>query len=198
MTITLRSSSLFLCPCGVGELISNSFRRLVISEVNVNAATIYLELWKRRQASLAWEWDLMETEFGENKEVRPEYELAATDVRISPVTKQKEAYMPTWKKNVRFALSTAGVLFVVSSQSSSLFESKTKLSLIVQCLILLVAMFLVILYRLVVVTVFANLESKLLRTNARLIASVTAACVNLAITIIFKQVIFERFIEKLM
>ena len=55
-------------------------------------------------------------------------------------------------------------------------------------MILFVAMFLVIIYRLVVVTVFANLESKLLRMNARLIASVTAACINLAITTVFKQV----------
>lgn len=113
-SITMQLSSLpYSCLCGVKSLLANApelVKRLIGS-----IATIYLELWKRRQASLAWEWDLMDAEFGESAEIRLEYELAASDVRMSPVTKQHEPYMPPWKKNVRFALSAAGVFFIVRS-----------------------------------------------------------------------------------
>ena len=78
------------------------------------AATIYLEMWSRRQSRLAWEWDLMETEFGENEEVRVEYEMTTTRYRISPITKQREPYLPIWQRAGRFALSGSGVIFLVN------------------------------------------------------------------------------------
>ena len=35
-------------------------------------ATTYLEMWKRRQAILKWEWDLSDNE--DVEEIRPEFE----------------------------------------------------------------------------------------------------------------------------
>lgn len=70
-------------------------------------------MWNRRQARLAWEWDLMESEFGEDEEIRLEYEFTAKSYRISPVTRRREPFMSPWKRVGRFALSGAGVIFLV-------------------------------------------------------------------------------------
>jgi len=42
-------------------------------------ATTYVELWKRRQAILQWEWDLAEN--GDAEELRPEYETQVKTTR---------------------------------------------------------------------------------------------------------------------
>ena len=44
------------------------------------AATTFLELWKRRQAILQWEWDLLSEE-EEEDEIRPEYEQGVKTLR---------------------------------------------------------------------------------------------------------------------
>lgn len=57
-------------------------------------ATMFLELWKRKQSIIAWEWDLAGSEHDE--EPRPEFETSVKTYRINPVTREKEAYMPYW------------------------------------------------------------------------------------------------------
>ena len=66
---------------------------------------------------MAWEWDLLDREFGEDEEVRLEYQLKAKDVRISPVTRKWEPYIPRWKHNLRLAASGIGVSFIVKLNS---------------------------------------------------------------------------------
>lgn len=70
-------------------------------------ATTFLELWKRKQAILVWEWDLQNTE--EDVETRPEFETAEKNFRTNPVTKEREAYIPTLSKIYRYCV-TAGVV----------------------------------------------------------------------------------------
>jgi hypothetical protein len=83
-------------------------------------------MWNRRQATLAWEWDLMETEFGEDEEIRLEYQFAANkNYRISPVTKRPEPYLAPWKRVGRYALSRTGVIFLVNDL---FFKNKIRLS----------------------------------------------------------------------
>lgn len=75
-------------------------------------ATTFLELWKRKQSVLVWEWDLQGTESDE--EPRPEFETSVKTSRINPVTREKEPYMPFWSRASRYVLSSSGVLFMVS------------------------------------------------------------------------------------
>lgn len=76
-------------------------------------ATSFLELWKRKQAVVAWEWDLQNVE--EDEEPRPEFEATVTTVRTNPVTRRQEPYIPAWNKILRFAATGSMVFFMVSS-----------------------------------------------------------------------------------
>ncbi|XP_039313689.1 anoctamin-4 isoform X4 [Solenopsis invicta] len=71
-------------------------------------ATTFLELWKRRQAVLVWEWDLQNADY--NEEPRPEFETSVKTFRINPVTKEKEPYLPVWSKFIR-NLATGSIVF---------------------------------------------------------------------------------------
>lgn len=74
-------------------------------------ATTFLELWKRKQSVVVWEWDLRSVDWDE--ESRPEFETNATNFRINPVTREKEPYMSTWSRTVRFAITSSAVIFMV-------------------------------------------------------------------------------------
>lgn len=72
---------------------------------------MFLELWKRRQAVIAWEWDLQFVE--EDEEPRPEFETSVKTFRINPVTRRKEPYMSPATKAVRYAITASSVFFMV-------------------------------------------------------------------------------------
>lgn len=74
-------------------------------------ATTFLELWKRKQSVLVWEWDLQNIE--NEEDMRPEFETTVKTFRINPVTREKEPYMPTWTRAVRFVATSSAVLFMV-------------------------------------------------------------------------------------
>lgn len=74
-------------------------------------ATTFLELWKRRQAVLVWEWDLQNAEYDE--EPRPEFEASVKTFRINPVTKEKEPYLPALSKAIRYLATGSMVFFMV-------------------------------------------------------------------------------------
>lgn len=74
-------------------------------------ATTFLEMWKRKQSVIVWEWDLQNIESDE--ENRPEFEASIKTFRTNPVTREKEPYMPTWSRAVRYVASGSAVLFMV-------------------------------------------------------------------------------------
>lgn len=76
-------------------------------------ATTFLEMWKRKQSVIVWEWDLQNIESDE--ENRPEFEASIKTFRTNPVTREKEPYMPTWSRAVRYVASGSAVLFMVGS-----------------------------------------------------------------------------------
>lgn len=57
-------------------------------------ATTFLELWKRKQSIIVWEWDLHNVE--NDEEPRPEFETSVKTFRTNPVTREKEAFIPQW------------------------------------------------------------------------------------------------------
>lgn len=75
------------------------------------AATTFLELWRRKQAVIAWEWDL--TNFEEEEQMRPEFESTVKTTRINPVTQKPEPYMPGFAKVKRVVFTNTFVIFMV-------------------------------------------------------------------------------------
>lgn len=86
-------------------------------------ATTFLELWKRKQSVIVWEWDLQNSEHDE--EPRPEFETSVKTFRINPVTREKEPFMPSWTRAVRFFATSSAVLFMVSLWKSSSISKST-------------------------------------------------------------------------
>ncbi|KAK4289630.1 hypothetical protein Pmani_037410, partial [Petrolisthes manimaculis] len=125
-------------------------------------ATMFLELWKRKQAVIQWQWDLENYE--EEEELRPEFEEKVTTTRINPVTNKPEPYLPLWSRVSRLVASGSVVLLMLLLMASAVFG--------------------VILYRMAVIISMYQAESQLIRRNAKLATAATAACINLVIIII--------------
>ncbi|KAL1116216.1 hypothetical protein AAG570_005711 [Ranatra chinensis] len=128
-------------------------------------ATTFLELWKRRQAVIAWEWDLQFTE--EDEEPRPEFETSVKTFRTNPVTRRKEPYMPTWTRAIRFAITGSMVFFMI--------------------LVVLSAVLGTIIYRISVVTVIYEGGNLFVKRHAKIFTSITAALINLVIIMILTK-----------
>lgn len=51
------------------------------------AVTLFLEFWKRRQARLEYEWDLVDFEEEQPQlQIRPEFEIRCTKRRLNKIT----------------------------------------------------------------------------------------------------------------
>ncbi|XP_075568030.1 anoctamin-5 [Pelecanus crispus] len=141
--------------------------------------TLFLEFWKRRQARLKYEWDLVDFEEEQQQlQLRPEYEAKCTQKKKNPVTQEMEPYLPVTSQAVRFCISGTTVLFWVS--------------------LIIASMIAVIVYRLAVYAAFASLMentqsfqpiSGLL--TPQLATSVTASCLNFVIIMIL-NFLYER------
>ncbi|XP_067933068.1 anoctamin-7-like [Watersipora subatra] len=73
-------------------------------------STIFLELWKRKNAVLAYEWDV--NEFENVEPDRPEH--FGTDWRNDPVTKEKILFYPFKYKLMKFAVSLVTFIFMLA------------------------------------------------------------------------------------
>lgn len=145
---------------------------LCIEDCIYFAATSFLEFWKRKHAVISWEWDLHNFEVEE--EPRPEFEAAVKTFRINPVTQLPEPYLSMWSKGVRM-LAVCSVVFL---------------------LLFIVAFVVVgiIIYRLVMMSVLygvANADNEFFKDYAKIIASVSAAIINLVIVMSLHNVSIE-------
>ncbi|PVD35218.1 hypothetical protein C0Q70_06499 [Pomacea canaliculata] len=71
--------------------------------------TIFLELWKRENAELAYEWDVEQFEL--NEPDRPEF--IGTKQKQDPVTDDKVWYYPIQRQIIKFTFSASVLLFMV-------------------------------------------------------------------------------------
>ncbi|NWX50794.1 ANO5 protein, partial [Steatornis caripensis] len=141
--------------------------------------TLFLEFWKRRQARLKYEWDLVDFEEEQQQlQLRPEYEAKCTQKKKNPVTQEMEPYLPITSQAVRFCISGTTVLFWVS--------------------LIIASMIAVIVYRLAVYAAFATLmeNTQTLQPisgllTPQLATSVTASCLNFVIIMIL-NFLYER------
>ncbi|XP_069078042.1 anoctamin-5 isoform X3 [Pleurodeles waltl] len=141
--------------------------------------TLFLEFWKRRQARLEYEWDLVDFEEEQQQlQLRPEYEVKCTLRKKNKVTQEDEPYLPLTSKAARFCFSGATVLFWIS--------------------LIIASMIAVIVYRLAVYAAFASimennesLEPISGLLTPQLATSVTASCLNFVIIMIL-NFLYER------
>ncbi|KAG7214086.1 hypothetical protein KM043_001446 [Ampulex compressa] len=129
-------------------------------------ATTFLELWKRKQAVIVWEWDLQNADTDE--EPRPEFETSVKTFRINPVTREREPYLPVWSKAVRFLATGSIVFFMIC--------------------VVLGAVLGTIIYRISLVAVFYGGGGSFLKKHAKIFTSMTAALINLVIIMILTRV----------
>ncbi|GFR14091.1 anoctamin-4 [Trichonephila clavata] len=130
-------------------------------------ATMFMEFWKRKQATLAWEWNLADLDYG-MEQIRPEYESTVKNYRLNPVTMAIEPFLPFWSKVYRIAAANSAVLFVLS--------------------LLLATVFGMIVYRIILVTVLTASDHPIWKPYAKITTSITASLVNLVVIVIMDKI----------
>lgn len=73
----------------------------------------FLEYWKRKCATIAYQWDCTDFQ-GEEEKPRAEYAAKAPFIAINPVTGVKEPMFPKRKRGKRIATGL-GLVFVMVS-----------------------------------------------------------------------------------
>ncbi|XP_033740659.1 anoctamin-4-like isoform X4 [Pecten maximus] len=133
-------------------------------------ASFFQEFWKRKAAELEYEWDVADFEL-EEETVRPEFEAGVQHRKTNPVTKKDEPFLPAWSKCCRYSTTFTILLFFLC--------------------IVLGAVFGVILYRIVIVSILYANQEGIIKSRASFIATTTAACINLVIILIL-SFIYQR------
>ena len=129
-------------------------------------ATLFLEFWKRRQASIAQEWHL--SDFEEEEQLRPEYVSTVTTLRRNKATGKMEPYIPAGVRCRRFSVIIAVISFMI--------------------LLVLAFVIGVVIYRAAVFAVLSANSDQTVRSRSRLFTTATAAVLNLLAINILKIV----------
>ncbi|CAN7995445.1 unnamed protein product, partial [Ixodes hexagonus] len=127
-------------------------------------ATVFMELWKRRQAVLKWEWKLSDLDTLSNV-VKPEYEARARVYRLNPVTLNYEPYVPLWERILRISCTASVVILMLS--------------------LAFCAMFAIIAYRIIMMGLL--LRDKHLRPLAPLTTAITASTLDLIVILVMNK-----------
>ncbi|XP_072278419.1 anoctamin-5 isoform X3 [Pyxicephalus adspersus] len=143
--------------------------------------TLFLEFWKRRQARLEYEWDLVDFEEEQQQlQLRPEYEAKCTQKKKNPVTQEIELVLKRSRANI------CGSLFLCWT------------AILFWILLIIASMIAIIVYRLAVYAAFASvmennhtLEPISGLLTPQLATSVTASCLNFIIIMIL-NFLYER------
>ena len=119
----------------------------------MHAATMYLEMWKRKQSVIAWEWDM--ADFESDEQTRPEFESKVKTSRVNPVTKKPEPYIPAWTKMKKVLFTNSFSILLVNALTNCWnFTSgriyKTHVFLLMQLLVVLMVLAAIIIYRVTV------------------------------------------------
>lgn len=99
------------CSLSKVAYVFDNYGTVVFSIVMSIWAVVFLELWTRKQAVIAWQWDL--TKFEEDEPLRPQYEAKVQTKRINPVTKKAEPYLPPHQKAIKLVWAYSFVLFML-------------------------------------------------------------------------------------
>ncbi|KAL4232704.1 Anoctamin-4 [Mactra antiquata] len=133
-------------------------------------ASFFHDFWKRKQNEIEYDWDTADFE-QEEETVRPEYENRVRRKRENPINKKLEPYVPVWSKCFRYCTTVSVLLFFMA--------------------IVLIAVIGVIIYRIAIAAVLSASDMDIVKGRAGLVASATAACINLVIIVIL-NFIYQR------
>lgn len=138
-------------------------------------ATLFLEFWKRRQATLAHKWHTSEFE-EEEEQLRPQYVASLTEEELDPFKPDPKTgkIRPNKVKIKRFrrlSLVCSVITFMV--------------------LLVIVAMIGVVVYRAAVFAVLSSSSDEKIENGARILTTVTAALINLVVIKIL-QVVYNK------
>ncbi|RDD39920.1 Anoctamin-4 [Trichoplax sp. H2] len=142
------------------------------------ASTLFLEFWKRRQARIAFEWDLLDYE-AEEEPLRAQYEAKCAEegsYRVNPVTGHEEPYFTPTKRLPRYFVGDISIVFMI-------------------CLVI-AAVFAVIIYRLGITYLLLRTNIALISQAASIFTSITAAAINLVV-IMLLGVVYKILAYKL-
>ncbi|XP_063836611.1 anoctamin-4 [Ostrinia nubilalis] len=129
-------------------------------------ATTFLELWKRKQSVLRWEWDLGGVD--QDEDPRPEFETSVKTFRTNPVTREKEPYLPAWQKTMRYVATSSAVLFMITIVMGAVLGT--------------------IIYRISMVSVIYGGSGFFVQRHAKIFTTMTAALINLIIIMILTKI----------
>ncbi|ESO12408.1 hypothetical protein HELRODRAFT_62245, partial [Helobdella robusta] len=141
--------------------------------------TIFLEFWKREQASIQYLWDLKNFE-EEEEPPRPEYLVKISESKYTKknkVTGVKEPYHPFWKRKMPVYLTSASVMFFLILVAIAVVLGVTA-------------------YRIAILSVMYTNDHQMVYKNAPLIGSISAAIINL-ILIFILNFVYEKLAIKL-
>lgn len=133
-------------------------------------ATFFLEFWKRKQAEVQYDWDLRGYE-DEEEHPRPEFEAHVTTMRINPITKLEEPYIPNKSVCPRYTVAFNCIMIMI--------------------VLVVITILSVVTYRMAVYASISATSSSLDITWIGLIASSTAAIINLIVIMILNK-LYER------
>ena len=121
-------------------------------------ATLFLEIWKRTQVRLSYEWGVYNL-IDEYEPPRPQFLLSVKDKRPNPVTDKEEPYIPTLTRFKR-TLGGLGVIFFMGS-------------------VVIASIAGIVIYRATTLAALYANSNNDIRQNAKLVISFTAAIMNL-------------------
>ncbi|KAJ8314467.1 hypothetical protein KUTeg_006617 [Tegillarca granosa] len=146
--------------------------------------TLFLEFWKRKQATMQFKWDL--TDFvSEEQPPRPEYLAKLEDVntyKIHPITGLREPHLPFWRRRFPVFLLSWSVMFFMAA-------------LAIGAVVGVIAYRVSVLAALQIITrtkpdtnsTFIAATNDVIYENAGMLTTVTAACINLLFIIILNM-----------
>ena len=127
-------------------------------------ATVFLEMWRRREISLAYQWNMLNFE-DEFEPPRPAFAAKAKAKRTNPVTGKSEPYIPFSQRVGKFTCGFVIVIFMVFLVIATLVG--------------------VVIYRAAMVAALSAYPDENIQQGARIITSLTASVLNLvAITVL--------------
>ncbi|CAH8586465.1 unnamed protein product [Heterobilharzia americana] len=142
-------------------------------------AVIFFEMWKRKQVSLAYQWNVSSLE-PMDQPPRPEF-MALLNKRcprrINPMTGYMEPFIPFWRRKIPV---------ILISYSTVLLAVMLTLAFLVS----------VVLYKLVIKAILYRHHNPMLQSTAGMIATMTGSCINLVVIFIMK-LIYDRMATKL-
>eukprot|EP00052_Salpingoeca_macrocollata_P017275 m.140206 g.140206 ORF g.140206 m.140206 type:complete len:929 (-) comp20332_c1_seq2:56-2842(-) len=130
-------------------------------------ASVFLDMWKRRNAELAFDWDVRD--FAEEEPDRPQFK--SKEIRPNPITGLPEKYYPARLRYAKYFTTVATVVFM--------------LGLVIMVVIS------IILYRLAVrVALFKSSDDpeSTARKSAGIVSAITASILNLIMILLLNRI----------